>query len=103
MECVFQVKQLTKLKNKNDVSIKELDEKSTKEEKLRKELESSKRRLEQEINDLRSQVEDLTVQREDLATQLRSLFSSESQKFNPNSTKRYAKSLNCFYGPFYAS
>uniref|UniRef100_A0A8C2BH63 Myosin, heavy chain 11a, smooth muscle n=1 Tax=Cyprinus carpio TaxID=7962 RepID=A0A8C2BH63_CYPCA len=63
-------KNLTKLKNKHESMISELEVRLKKEEKTRQELEKAKRKLEGESNDLQEQIADLQAQIADLKAQL---------------------------------
>uniref|UniRef100_A0A7N6A413 Myosin, heavy chain 11a, smooth muscle n=1 Tax=Anabas testudineus TaxID=64144 RepID=A0A7N6A413_ANATE len=63
-------KNLTKLKNKHESMISELEVRLKKEEKSRQELDKAKRKLEAESNDLQEQIADLQAQIADLKAQL---------------------------------
>uniref|UniRef100_A0A9J8A9B0 Myosin, heavy chain 11a, smooth muscle n=1 Tax=Cyprinus carpio carpio TaxID=630221 RepID=A0A9J8A9B0_CYPCA len=63
-------KNLTKLKNKHESMISELEVRLKKEEKTRQELEKAKRKLEGESNDFQEQIADLQAQIADLKAQL---------------------------------
>uniref|UniRef100_G3Q639 Myosin heavy chain 11 n=1 Tax=Gasterosteus aculeatus aculeatus TaxID=481459 RepID=G3Q639_GASAC len=63
-------KNLTKLKNKHESMISELEVRLKKEEKGRQELDKAKRKLEAESNDMQEQIADLQAQIADLKAQL---------------------------------
>uniref|UniRef100_A0A8C7JI19 Myosin heavy chain 11 n=1 Tax=Oncorhynchus kisutch TaxID=8019 RepID=A0A8C7JI19_ONCKI len=63
-------KNLTKLKNKHESMISELEVRLKKEEKGRQELDKAKRKLEAESNDLQEQIADLLAQIAELKAQL---------------------------------
>ncbi|TRY92871.1 hypothetical protein DNTS_029149 [Danionella cerebrum] len=63
-------KNLTKLKNKHESMISDLEVRLKKEEKTRQELDKAKRKLEAESNDLQEQIADLHAQIADLKAQL---------------------------------